>query len=452
MKMLIINKKEPVLLFVGDVIFLTFSLWLTLFIRHGQIPVQEVFIGHLLAFTPLFIIWILCFFIAGLYERRALIQRRRLLSNIVNAQIINSIIAVIFFYFVPIFGLAPKTIIFIYLLVSLAFILLWRAYIVPLLGIKKKFNAILIGRGKEMRQLQNEVNNNPWYNLAFDVVIDLDETPQIDFQKDIFSPVYERDISAIVADLKDPRLQSVIPYFYNLIFSKIKFLDIHKVYENIFDRIPLSLIKHHWFLENINSSPKCIYTFFKRVMDIAIALPLAFGSLLLYPFVFMAMRLEGKGPFFYFPERIGQNNSIIKLIKFRTMTKTPTDGGEWGKDENKVTKVGFFLRKWRIDELPQLWNVLKGDVSLIGPRPEFISAVAEYEKKIPHYGIRHLIKPGLSGWAQIYQKEAPRHSVDIKLTKEKLSYDLFYIKNRSFLIDLKIALKTVKTLLSHSSC
>lgn len=447
--MLIINKKEPILLFVGDIIFFTLALWLTLLVRFRQFPEWEIFLNHLTAFAGLFFVWTLSFFIAGLYERRALIQRRSLFSDIINSQIINSIIAVIFFYFAPISGMTPKTIIFIYLVISLILIIFWRAYIIPLLGIKKKLNALLIGRGLEMRQLQQEVNNNPWYNLKFNLVIDLDETPQIDFQKDILNPVYEHSISAVITDLKDPQLQSVVPYFYNLIFSKIRFLDIHKVYEDIFDRIPLSLIKYHWFLDNVNSSQKTVYVFCKRTMDIAISLPLAILSLFLYPLVFVAMRWEGKGPLFYFPERIGRNNSIIKLVKFRTMSFC--DGGCWGdQNTNQITKAGGFLRRWRIDELPQLWNVLKGDVSLIGPRPEFVLAVKEYEKQIPHYGIRHLIKPGLSGWAQIYQKEAPRHSVDIKLTKEKLSYDLFYIKNRSFLIDLKIALKTIKTLLSRS--
>ncbi|MFH1402629.1 MAG: exopolysaccharide biosynthesis polyprenyl glycosylphosphotransferase [Patescibacteria group bacterium] len=446
--MLILNKKEPVLLFVGDILFLTISLWLTLAIRHSQIPSWEIFVDHFIPFSALFLVWTLSFFIAGFYERHALVNSRYFFSEIVKIQIINSIIAIVFFYFAPVFGLAPKTIIFIYLVISLFLILLWRIYIIPFLGIKKKLEAALIGRGTEIYQLIKEVNNNPWYNLHFAVVIDLDKTPEINFQKDIFNPVYEHNISTIVMDLQDSQIQNTIPHFYNLIFSKIKFLDIHKVYEDIFDRIPLSLIKYHWFLENINSSQKKVYTFFKRAMDIVISLPLFIMSLVLYPCVFIAMRLEGKGPLFYFPERIGKNNSIIKLVKFRTMTKLHNSSNEWG-DENKITKVGAFLRNWRIDELPQLWNVLKGDVSLIGPRPEFVSAVEEYEKEIPHYGIRHLIKPGLSGWAQIYQKEAPRHSIDIELTKEKLSYDLFYIKNRSFLIDLKIALKTIKTLLSR---
>jgi lipopolysaccharide/colanic/teichoic acid biosynthesis glycosyltransferase len=448
--MLILNKKEPIFLFIGDTLFFTISLWVTLLVRYAKIPSQECFLDHLIPFSILFFIWSISFFIAGLYERQALIQKRSFLANIISTQIINSIIAIIFFYFIPVFGLAPKTIIIVYLIISLIAIILWRNYIVPSLGVKKKLNAMIIGRGDEMKNIKKEVNNNPWYNFQFVLNINLDKRTNIDFQKDILNPIYEHNIVTILMDLKDPDLQKTIPYFYNLIFSKIKFLDIHKVYEDIFDRIPVSLIRYHWFLENINSSQRNLYSFFKRTMDILISLPLALMTALICPIIWIAMRIEGKGPLFYIPERTGKNNSIIKLIKFRTMNQTLTDASDWGNGENKVTKVGSFLRRWRIDEFPQSINVLKGDLSLIGPRPEFISAVKKYEEKIPHYGIRHLIKPGLSGWAQIYQKEAPRHSIDIKQTKIKLSYDLFYIKNQSLLIDIKIALKTIKTLLCHS--
>ena len=124
------------------------------------------------------------------------------------------------------------------------------------------------------------------------------------------------------------------------------------------------------------------------------------------------------------------------------------DGGQWGKQDNKITRVGKFLRKTRIDELPQLWNVLRGDISLIGPRPEFAEAVKQYDKQIPYYNVRHLIKPGLSGWAQIYG-EHPHHDTDITKTKNKLAYDLYYVKNRSFLIDLKVALHTIRELVSR---
>lgn len=136
------------------------------------------------------------------------------------------------------------------------------------------------------------------------------------------------------------------------------------------------------------------------------------------------------------------------MLKFRTMTFA-NDGGKWKEEglKNKVTRVGAFLRKTRVDELPQLWNVLRGDISLIGPRPEFHDAVQQYGQQIPYYNVRHLIKPGLSGWAQIYHDNHPHHGLDVDATAEKLSYDLYYIKNRSIVLDAIIALKTLKTLI-----
>jgi lipopolysaccharide/colanic/teichoic acid biosynthesis glycosyltransferase len=132
---------------------------------------------------------------------------------------------------------------------------------------------------------------------------------------------------------------------------------------------------------------------------------------------------------------------------------TTNDQGEYDgatAQKNRVTKVGAFLRKTRIDELPQLWNVLRGDLSLIGPRPELPALAAVYEKEIPYYNVRHLIKPGLSGWAQLYQRVPPKGAVATNETKSKLSYDLYYLKNRSMMLDFKIALKTIKTLVSRN--
>jgi lipopolysaccharide/colanic/teichoic acid biosynthesis glycosyltransferase len=184
-------------------------------------------------------------------------------------------------------------------------------------------------------------------------------------------------------------------------------------------------------------------------MDIVIAFAAGVASLIFYPFVILAIKIEDGKEIFSVQERIGKNNKPIKLLKFRTMTFA-NDGGKWGNDNhNQITRVGRFLRNSRIDELPQLWNVLWGDISLVGPRPEFADAVGKYEKEIPYYSVRHLVKPGLSGWAQIYGEHA-HHEADFSKTKNKLSYDLYYIKNRSLMLDLKIALKTIKALLSRS--
>jgi len=184
-------------------------------------------------------------------------------------------------------------------------------------------------------------------------------------------------------------------------------------------------------------------------MDVIISLPLALLSLIFYPFVFLAIKMDDGGEIFIRQSRIGQDNKHVEIIKFRSMSGLD-EGEEVLKSRRVVTKVGTFLRKSRIDELPQLWNVLKGDISLIGPRPEIPALALKYEEEIPYYNVRHLIKPGLSGWAQIYHNNHPHHGTDFSETKMKLSYDLYYIKNRSFFLDLKIALKTIKALLSRT--
>jgi len=297
-----------------------------------------------------------------------------------------------------------------------------------------------------MTELRDEVNHNTRYDLRFISSIDLNKMDGLDFQQDILKPIYENRVSVIAVDLRNPKAEPLLPHLYNLIFSNIIFIDEHRIYEDIFDRIPLSLLKYSWFLENISTSPNVVYDALKRLMDIFVALIAGIISLIVYPFVVVAIKLDDGGSIFSFQERVGQNNHLIRIMKFRTMTNA-NDGAKWGGGNvNKVTRIGSFLRKSRIDELPQLWNVLKGDISLIGPRPEFPDPVRHYEKEIPYYAVRHIIKPGLSGWAQIYG-EHPHHGVDVDVTKNKLSYDLYYIKNRSFLLDLKIALKTLKTLI-----
>lgn len=448
-----LKRKEPLVLLLGDIFFFMLSLWLSLSLRELSFPSKDLFLSHLTPFGFLFIIWLLVFYIAGLYEKRTLILRSRLPGVIFNAQVINSIIGMLFFYFIPYFGITPKTILFIYLFVSSVVILLWRVYGYFYIYIRDKTNALIIGSGSEMKELIDEVNTNSFYNLNFISSVDLERTTDdVGFLDEIISRVYSKEVSLIAIDLSNPKVGPVLPHLYNLIFSKINFIDMHKIYEDIFDRVPLSLLKYNWFIENISNTPRVTYDVLKRLMDIIISFVLGIISLIVYPFVFLAIKYDDRGPVFSFQKRVGQNNKVISIIKFRTMTVANDDGlwKEKEKEKNRVTKVGRFLREARIDELPQLWNVLRGDISLIGPRPEFPEPVKEYTREIPYYNIRHIIKPGLSGWAQIYHEAHPHHQIDLLETKNKLAYDLYYIKNRSFILDLKIALRTVRTLLSRA--
>ncbi len=445
-----LSNREPSVLLLGDILSLLASLWLSLFFRTFEAPSNELFFIHLVPFSFLFLVWVIVFYIAGLYERHTLMLQSRLPTILFNTQVVNSTIAVVFFYFIPLFGIAPKTILFIYLIVSFVLIFFWRAYVYFFIGVKQPIKAVLVGSGEEMKELFEEVNGNPLYNFHFVSSVDLDRAEGSGFKDEVISQVYSEGVSLIAIDLANEKVEPVLPSLYNLIFSKIQFVDMYKVYEDIFKCVPLSLLKYNWFLENISTSPRHTYDALKRIMDILISIPLLIIPLITYPFALIMMKVEDGGPVFINQERVGKNNQTVKIVKFRSMTTNDHGHYENGATKLKVTKVGAFLRKSRLDEFPQLWNVLKGDISLIGPRPELPTLVKLYEKEIPYYNVRHLIKPGLSGWAQIYQDtNHPHHTQAVMQTKEKLSYDLYYIKNRSFILDLKIALKTIKTLLSR---
>ncbi|KND47955.1 MAG: putative colanic acid biosysnthesis UDP-glucose lipid carrier transferase [Parcubacteria bacterium C7867-006] len=443
-----LSRKEAIILFLGDIIIFVFSLWVALYLRFGQFPNLERFNTHLAPFSILFLVWLIVYFIAGLYAKHTLILKSKLPSIIFNSQVINSILAIVFFYIIPVFGITPKTILFIYLVVSFICILAWRLYGIAFLGAREKQPALLIGAGEEMKELLREVNENTIYDLSFVSSVDVNEIDSIDIQEDIVKTVYSNDIKIIAIDFSNEKVSNLLPHLYNLIFSKVRFIDSHKIYEDIFDRIPLSLVTYSWFLENISVSPNFAYDFLKRTMDVILAFTLGAVSLVVYPFVYLAIKLDDGGPIFFKQKRVSQNNKVIDLLKFRSMAvHNELDGIS---KEARTTRVGNFVRKTRIDELPQLWNVFIGDLSLIGPRPEIPALVDLYEKEIPYYNVRHLIKPGLSGWAQINQENHPHHSAHINLTKEKLTYDIYYIKNRSFWLDIKIALKTIKSLLSRT--
>ncbi len=447
--MSILNKKESLILGLGDVLLFLFALWLTLILRYGSLLDQQIFYAHLAPFSLLFIVWVVVFFIAGLYEKHTLLLRSRLPTVVFKAALANSFLAVIFFYFIPYFGIAPKVNLFLYLLLSSVLILSWRMYGYRLLYAKKKQNAISIGTGTELAELALEVNQNERYNIRFIASVEINNLNPTDFRQNVLSRLEANEVTLIAVDLQNKKIEPILPYLYNLIFKNIQFVDIHQLYEEIFDRIPLSLITYDWFLEHVSISPSVGYDALKRLMDITLSAVLGLASLLLYPFIILFIKLDDGGPIFIFQERVGTKGITIRTIKFRTMTRDDA-GVVCDAVRNKPTRVGPFLRKSRLDELPQFWNVLKGDLSLIGPRPELPSLVAIYERAVPYYSVRHLIKPGLSGWAQLYHDKHPHHQANVEETRIKLSYDLYYIKNRSFFLDLKIALKTLKTLLSRS--
>lgn len=447
------RKKQFTTLLLGDTVVFIASLWLTLALRNLALPTRDGFIELFTPFTLLFAVWLLVFFISGLYDAHTLLIKSRLPKRIFTAHISNLVIATLFFYLIPYFGVTPKIILFLYLIVSSGLIALWRFLIYPKLVKQSSVPLIILAEGADVEYLDQKIKasaNSPIQILEILKPSDFEnENGNIDGNENLVERVkllISHNPNAVIAvDLINPYIQKHADSLYSLIFNSVQFVEIQNVYEDITDKVPLGLINEVWFLKHASIEPNIIYDFLKRAMDIAISLPLFIISLISYPFVWLAMKIEDKGALFYTPERIGEAGRPMKIYKFRTMSIMDS-GNQLGQNANKITRLGKILRVSRIDELPQLWNILNGDMSLIGPRPEFPSLVDLYKKEIPHYNVRHLIKPGLSGWAQIHH-EKPPHSVEE--TKEKLAYDLYYIKHRSLWLDLKIALQTIKTLLSR---
>lgn len=443
-----LGKKEVFVLVIGDLAALFAALWVSLFIRYGALPSASLLSSHLAVFSVVFIIWIIVYNIAGLYDKLNFFSERKFSRGLIRAQVINSALAVAFFYLVPSLAITPKTVLFIYVIISFALLYLWREFLVTHLPLHRKQRALLIASGEEMRQFQDEMNNNPRYGIVCVAVIDLDEANPEELQRDIASLIEREQVQLVIVDLYHEKAQAMVSSLYTFLFSSVVFVNFHQLYEVVFNRIPLSIVTHSWFMENISPRSKQAYDFLKWVMDIIVATLFGIVTLPISLAAAVAIKWEDGGSVFFIQDRIGKNNKIFKNIKFRTMlSHVEADGLA---KNTVITRVGGFLRRTRIDELPQIINVLRGDVSLIGPRPEVPVLVKQYEQEVPYYRVRHLIKPGLSGWAQLYQKDPPKVSVDTYKTSVKLSYDLYYIKNRSFLLDVRIALKTIAVLLSRS--
>lgn len=448
-----VSRKEWLVLAVGDLVSLFISLWLTLSIRHVEFPSYELFVTHLVPFSILAVVWFIIFIIFGLYEKHTTRFKLALPDLILQSQITNVVIAAIFFFMIPYFGITPKTNLFIFLVVSSLAITVWRLVLFPLFDSKKSIKAVMLGSGKEMEELREEINHNARYNMEIVHSIDLksSENPN-DVQQEVLKYIAAGKVSVVVANMHDKDLELISPLLYNLSFvqTKIDTIDMAELYEDVFQRVPIALISHEWFVEHITTRKHMFYELWKRLVDVIGSAVIGLVSLVLYPVIWLAIKFDDNGPLFIAQERVGQAQHTIHMHKFRTMTGAVSDSGdEVLKSKKRVTRVGKFLRNTRVDELPQLWSVLKGEQSLIGPRPELPALVEFYGEKIPHYRARYIVKPGLSGWAQIRHQEHPHHGTDIQETRTKLAYDLYYIKHRSIFLDMLIALRTIQILISR---
>jgi len=456
-------KTKKLILLIGDIIILYVSLIIALTIRYQGFDFK-IFQVHLLPFSIIYLIWLIVFYINNLYELDIAKNNIEFSSALIRALIVSGLISVVFFYLAPNFAfgaITPKTNLFLTILVFMVLFYAWRLIFNYLVGsIKLKLNTAIIGYNPQAIELAKEIIKNPQLGYKLKIIIknheEIDRTdlPEIKITegiKDLKETLEQEKIAIAVVVPEIYQSPHLIQNLFECIRYKIDFINLSEFYESITQKVPLTAINQIWFLENISHRKQAIYEILKRIFDFFFAAILLIVSLPFWLIIALIIKFESPGPIFYKQIRIGQGGKAFRVIKFRSMYANDPSGGcekDTGpkmaeENDPRVTKFGRFLRKTRLDELPQLWSVVKGEMSFVGPRAERPEFHQELRAKIPFYQERYLIKPGLSGWAQIKYG----YTSSIKGNFEKLQHDLYYVKNRSFILDLSIILKTINIIL-----
>ena len=416
------------LLLVPDLFILYLGLFAAVKIKYPSGLSPEIFYSHLQAFSIIFILWLVVFFSHGLFEVESLRRYAGLFFNLLSAMVVNFLIAVSFFYFQPGLILTPRR--FLILQMALAFILLLSWHFLAKVILKNRLlqGLYLFSFNNELSELEREVVAQSY--LGFKVLGHLNA--------EALSKVKFASGDGIVLPDNLQSSPDTLAKFYQLRTLGVSFYNHKDFYEGLLRRVYLSQINEIWFLENIDYREKRVYNLVKRLVDLLFGLIGFLIFIITLPVLAALIKFTSKGPVFFVQERVGLHGRLFKVFKYRTMnTGTPTN--TWTSvNDPRITRFGRFLRQARLDELPQFVNLIMGNMSLVGPRPEQRHIVGELKRVVPFYDERHLVKPGITGWAQLNV-----YAGTVEETKIKLQYDLYYIKHRSLLFDLEVIIKTV---------
>ena len=395
----------------------------------------------------------LCFYYNDLYDLTIVHSNRELVIRLLQAAGAAAIVLAIAGLAVPSLILDPST-----------FLTALGVFVVAILTWRIAFNhfahdphleerILIVGTGAVARLLAQQIGTQQdfAYRLV-GFVEESDDTPivrQHDIlgaASDIDRIVAERRVDRIVVSLSDRRGHLPIEQLLRAKISGVRVEDATTTYERLTGKILIDGLKPSWLIFSDGFRASRATRFVKRMLDLSLAIVGFVLSAPLMALSALAVRLDSTGPILYSQPRVGENGRVFNVYKFRSMRTDAESAGTpiWARDkDDRVTRVGRFIRKTRLDELPQFWNVIRGDMSFVGPRPERPFFVEQLAQHIPFYLQRHAVKPGLTGWAQVkYQ-----YGSSVEDAMEKLRYDLYYIKHLSIVFDLTIVLDTVKVIL-----
>jgi lipopolysaccharide/colanic/teichoic acid biosynthesis glycosyltransferase len=425
------KKEIPLIKFLFaflDFLLFFLALSLTLFLRFGfNFPLY--FKEHFLPFFFLFFLYLLLLIAFNLYDFY-LLTLKTIFQRTISFAFSSLILGIVYFYFgQTIFKISPKTNLFIFIIIFLLFLTLSRILALKFFS-QRKIEVYFLGDEKLKEKLEKDLQNHQFFSF-----------------KGYFNITNQESTNKILVIAPHYHLKS--KEFQSILNSEITTFDFIDFYERFLGRIPLEAINSDWLLKYLSPFQSKIYFYFKRSLDIILAtLIFIFLFLPLFIPISLLIYLSDPGPIFFKNLRAGYKKKIFSLLKFRTMKIKEIKEGEefWvvGEEKKRIFPFGKFLRMTHLDELPQIFNILKGELTLVGPRPEQPGIFSELEKKLPFYELRVLVLPGLTGWAQVNYK----YPENLEETKIKLEYDLYYLKNYGLVLDLLIIIKTIQKLLT----
>ena len=397
----------------------------------------------------------LCLYYNDFYDLTLVQSSRELIVRLLQAVGAASILLAAVYFAVPALMIGDG------IFVSALFV-----FVVGILGWRLLFNSLtrslhleerilVVGTGDAARKVTRQILDQK--DFAYRVIGFIDDDPRrvgerivnpgiIGTPADIPRLIAEHQIDRIVVGLTDRRGKFPIDALLHAKLRGVRVEDATTTYERVTGKILIDDLRPSWLIFSDGFRVSRLTRWMKRGIDVTFATVLAILSAPFMLLTAIAVALESGFPVLYCQERVGENGKTFTLCKFRSMRKDAEEDGRpvWARDgDDRVTRVGRFIRLTRLDELPQLWNVLMGDMSFVGPRPERPFFVAELSNEIPFYQQRHVVKPGITGWAQVKY----RYAASIEDATEKLRYDLYYIKHLSIFFDLTIVFDTVKVVL-----
>lgn len=399
----------------------------------------------------------MCLYYADLYNPKVISDRRELFVRTVQALGATSFILAALYYWVPALVIGRGVVLIAAVLVILT-VIGWRlAFEWVVSRVAPRERLLIVGTSQGAVALAKELHAMRG-QIGVEIVGFVDTQPErvgqpvfnpgvIGTIEDIPAVVRARGVDRVVVSLSDARGNLPMDTLLEMKVEGVSFAHLASVYEEYTGKIAVENLRPSWFIfsDGFRHSPWLVMA--KRVMDLSAAMALLVVSAPVMALVAVAVWLTSDGPAFYHQQRVGQHGRVFTVHKFRSMRDRAEErtGAVWSRGESdpRVTSIGLFLRRTRLDELPQLWNILMGDMSFVGPRPERPEFVGQLTREIPYYGQRHVVRPGLTGWAQVRYT----YGASVEDALMKLQYDLFYIKNLSLALDAFILFSTVKTVL-----